>query len=178
MLKLDSEYFDMVRAQPLHRRRRRIEIFCSASGCRAEGLHPAPKGRGQGRIWFCPAHISAYNKSYNFFAGMNPAEIEAWQSSAIWGHRPLRDFAPTGGNHKRRVEDIFRFFTYKQRAKPVDPKKEAALRQLDLPADASRQDIKARFKYLVKLYHPDNNNGGQRDAKKLVEIIEAYNHLQ
>jgi DnaJ-class molecular chaperone len=39
-------------------------------------------------------------------------------------------------------------------------------------------EIKARFKELVKVYHPDANGGDARSGDKLREIIQAYNFLK
>ncbi len=48
-----------------------------------------------------------------------------------------------------------------------------ALEILGLPTLITKEDIKRRYKELVKRYHPDR--GG--DAKKLQEIKEAYELL-
>ena len=45
-------------------------------------------------------------------------------------------------------------------------------------AELKREDIKARFKALVKLHHPDANGGDVRSEEKLREIIQAYNYLK
>ena len=52
------------------------------------------------------------------------------------------------------------------------------MQTLDLPETAAKDEIKARFKELVKLHHPDANGGDQRSEDKLREIIQAYNYLK
>jgi DnaJ-class molecular chaperone len=47
-----------------------------------------------------------------------------------------------------------------------------------LTTAAERQEIKARFKELVKRHHPDANGGDKRSEDKLREIIQAYNYLK
>ena len=59
--------------------------------------------------------------------------------------------------------------------KPLERK---ALRTLDLADDASREEIKTRFKELVKIHHPDANGGDSRSEEKLREILQAYNYLK
>ena len=53
--------------------------LCAAIGCRYEGLYPAPKSRDELRdyIWFCLDHIRAYNKSWNYYDGLQGAALEA-----------------------------------------------------------------------------------------------------
>jgi DnaJ-domain-containing protein 1 len=63
----------------------------------------------------------------------------------------------------------------RRRLKPLELK---SLEALDLGADASRQQIKGRFKELVKRHHPDSNGGDTRSEDKLREIIQAYNYLK
>ena len=52
------------------------------------------------------------------------------------------------------------------------------LEALNLDETASRQQIKARFKTLVKRHHPDANNGARSSEDKLREVIQAYNYLK
>ena len=44
--------------------------------------------------------------------------------------------------------------------------------------DASPQEVKTRFKTLVKRHHPDANGGDRSSEDKLREIIQAYNYLK
>ncbi|NJR43155.1 MAG: DnaJ domain-containing protein [Akkermansiaceae bacterium] len=52
------------------------------------------------------------------------------------------------------------------------------LRQLNLEDSATKAEIKARFKDLVKRHHPDLNRGDRRSEDKLREVIQAYNYLK
>ena len=49
---------------------------------------------------------------------------------------------------------------------------------LDTVPELVPEDIKARFKELVKRHHPDVNGGDTRSEEKLREIIQAYNYLK
>ena len=53
-----------------------------------------------------------------------------------------------------------------------------ALDALGLDAGASAQDVKTRFKGLVKRHHPDANGGDRSSEDKLREIIQAYKYLK
>jgi DnaJ-class molecular chaperone len=53
-----------------------------------------------------------------------------------------------------------------------------ALDILGLEAGASAQEVKTRFKALVKRHHPDANGGDRSSEDRLREIIQAYNYLK
>jgi curved DNA-binding protein CbpA len=53
-----------------------------------------------------------------------------------------------------------------------------ALDALGLAERASKKEIKARFKELVKRHHPDRNGGDRSSEEKLRDIIQAYNYLK
>ena len=61
---------------------------------------------------------------------------------------------------------------WSSRANPVRPilERQQALAVLGLPPDATRQQIKRRYRELAKKYHPDR--GG--DQKEMRRIIAAY----
>src|SRR5579883_1271436 len=93
-MKLDSKYFDSIRVS-----RRRGgggepqdggAPLCQWRNCGKRGSHRAPKGRAsEGEYYyFCRDHVALYNKSYNYFAGMNDEEVASYHKSAATGHRP------------------------------------------------------------------------------------------
>ena len=53
-----------------------------------------------------------------------------------------------------------------------------ALDTLGLEIEATPQQVKTRFKELVKRHHPDANGGDRSTEDRLVEIIQAYNYLK
>jgi DnaJ-domain-containing protein 1 len=64
---------------------------------------------------------------------------------------------------------------WSSRVNPVRPivERQQALAVLGLPPDATRQQIKRRYRELAKKYHPDR--GG--DQKEMRRIIAAYQLL-
>ena len=58
------------------------------------------------------------------------------------------------------------------------PLEKKALETMQLKDGVSKEEIKARYKELVKEHHPDANGGDPRSADKLREVIQAYNHLK
>ena len=65
-----------------------------------------------------------------------------------------------------------------ERRRALRPLELKSLESLNLSAGAAREEIKARFKQLVKRHHPDANGGDKRSEDKLREIIQAYNYLK
>ncbi|MCB1443694.1 MAG: DnaJ domain-containing protein, partial [Methyloceanibacter sp.] len=92
----------------------------------------------------------------------------------------------TGYGYKFETADPFGLFGGKgpageppgQARRPLKRLERKALRQLNLEDNATKQDIKARFKELVKRLHPDHNNGDRSSEDKLREVIQAYNYLR
>jgi curved DNA-binding protein CbpA len=199
-MKLDSAYFNKIRidsAEP--RKPEPVRRACQMPGCDAGGTHRAPKGRAQEGeyFWFCLDHVREYNKSYNYFSGMNDAAIQAFQRDASIGHRPtwqmgvnakadetpVRGARPTGFNWSR-TKDPFRLFgegfqsTPEPERRKVHNMEARSLRTLGLDMSATSAEIKARYKLLVKRHHPDANGGDRSLEDRLREIIQAYSYLK
>ena len=49
---------------------------------------------------------------------------------------------------------------------------------MNLETTASLQDIKMRYKQLVKRYHPDANGGDKAAEERFKSINEAYSFLR
>ena len=164
---------------------------CDHHGCQAEGLHRAPKGRDRLKdyYWFCLNHVQAYNKAWNYFAGMTTEEVEAHNRSDLTGGRPSWPMGALGQISSREtIHDPYGFFRREQAkarkeeasSKEQDKKnrKQAAvdralsLFSLELPITLG--DLKARYKTLVKRHHPDANGGDKKAEERLKSINEAY----
>ena len=53
-----------------------------------------------------------------------------------------------------------------------------ALQVMGLGPDATLEDVKVKYKALVKQHHPDANGGDRSTEDRLIEIIKAYNYLK
>lgn len=204
-MKLDSKYFDSIRIKPgAEKAESRRQPICNWPGCEEVGCHKAPKGRGREGEYFsyCLAHVRAYNKNYNYFAGMSDEDVAHYQKASITGHRPtwssgVNAWAATGFRSAAQshmgfkpdfqTADPFEMFGAARGAPGQEPGKKQrvlrnverkSLRALDLDEDAQAPQIKARFKALVKLHHPDINGGDKQSEDRLREVIQAYNHLK
>lgn len=178
---------------------------CQWKGCDKPGSHRAPKGRGRDGEYFvfCVDHVRSYNAKYNYFNGMSDDEVAEFQKDAITGHRPTwkmggnsatEDGTKDKPNRKTgdwdaydKIKDPHGFFAWRAKKarkeaqtprKQVKPLELKALNALHLEAEASKDDIKTRFKELAKRHHPDTNGGDKRSEEKLREVIQAYNYLK
>ena len=206
-MKIDSKHFDSLRAKRSSAKAEPKVHHCQWKGCTQTGTHRAPMGRGhEGRYFiFCPDHVRQYNASYNYFDGMSDHDVEAFQKDARTGHRPTWKTGASSGSLGTKAKgaaanagvgrdggdnglnDPHGFFAWraKRTTEPEDqprryvkPLERKALDALHLPETATKDEIKARFKELVKRHHPDANGGDKRSEDKLREIIQAYNHLK
>ena len=195
-MKFDSKYFDCVRVKQDPAQEVPKEApSCQWKGCTAAGQHRAPRGRGREGEYYllCLEHIRQFNASYNYFAGMTNAAIEAYQKDSVTGHRPTWKAGANSWAHGtrhgmedvggRRFSDPHGFFSWRsttagEQRRSLKPLELKSLESLDLSPTAAREEIKARFKELVKRHHPDANGGDKRSEDKLREIIQAYNYLK
>ena len=91
-MKLGSKYFDSIRAAPKRAAEEKSASRhppCQWKGCEKPGPHKAPAGRGkEGQYYnFCLDHVRHYNAGYNYFDGMNDAEVDEFRKDALTGHR-------------------------------------------------------------------------------------------
>jgi DnaJ-domain-containing protein 1 len=166
---------------------------CEAEGCAEAGEFRAPRSRDQLNEyrWFCLDHVRAYNKQWDFYAGMAADEIEAhirrdttWQRPTwplgggastrlrddIRVHDPLGVFSGGLGGEEDRTEGF-------RRRRPATPEEKAAA-VLDLTLPVSLAEVKKQYKQLVKRHHPDANGGDKDAEERLKSINEAYATLR
>jgi hypothetical protein len=198
-MNLNSRLFDRIRVRSgRHEQPRAAAPSCDHPGCAAAGDHRAPKGRGrEGEYWhFCLDHVRAYNQSYNYFAGMSDEAVARYQKEAMVGHRPTWSMGVNGARKPGEAQPteyafddplgVFRAAGFAGRAAPepeprrpgVGPVARRAYDALGLEPGTSAEDVKARYKNLVKLHHPDANGGDRSLETRLREIIDAYNTLK
>jgi hypothetical protein len=165
--------------------------LCDHPGCAAGGDFRAPRSRLelQSYYWFCLNHVRAYNSAWNYYAGMSDAEIEAEiRRDTVWQRPSWRLGARHGPSP--RVHDAFGF----QReggpsnghgghgangaAARAASAQAQALAVFDLEPPLTAVQLKARYKVLVKLHHPDANGGDKAAEEKLKIINQAYATLK
>ena len=165
---------------------------CAVKGCEGEGAFRVPKSRDQlsTYIWLCLTHAREHNEKWDYFAGMSESEIERFRDEAVIGHRPTwplgkRAAGIPGGQGSYHVEDGFAVFgdvdEQHQPHKPVrvlTRLQRQAFDVLNLETSASLNEIKARYKELVKRHHPDANGGDRGSEDRFRDVLQAYRVLK
>lgn len=176
--------------------------MCEMPGCDKPGPHKSPKSRENLREhrWLCMGHARWVNENWNFFEGMSEAEVSKFQRDALTGHRPtwkLKDRHSTPWQMRAekarfagRTQDTYAVFEDGAAARVSSDAKAGtrqrilgklqtdALTALGLTAEASLNDVKRRYKELVKRYHPDVNGGDRSAEERLAQVIRAYGVLK
>jgi hypothetical protein len=169
---------------------------CDHPGCGAGGDFRAPRSRLEldRYYWFCLEHVRAYNVAWNYYAGMSQSEIEAeirwdtvWQRPS-WklgerhgpGPRIGDPFGVySGGEHgfERRTNGSRDRHAGDAQSRAVSAR-EQALAVFDIEPPFTPARLKARYKVLVKLHHPDAHGGDKQAEERLKIINQAYATLK
>ena len=136
---------------------------CDHDGCDEVGDRPAPKATNRPERWyFCEAHAAEYNRNWNYFAGLSAADTAAREAdeAAETGFSRARHWAWTDADAGRSRAEL------------------DALTTLGLGGDADRAAIKAAYRRLAKINHPDIRPGDPAAAARFQAVQAAYDLLQ
>lgn len=163
---------------------------CGIKGCENEATCRVPKSRDlSDYVWVCQKHAREHNEKWDYFKGMTEEDIARFQEEALTGHRPTwplgkRAAGMSGGQGSYHVEDDFAVFGENEPEKPRRPERvltglqRQAFDTLGLEPSATLNEIKARYKELVKRFHPDANGGDRGTEERLKQVIKAYSVLR
>ena len=173
---------------------------CEWPSCHKAATARAPKSREMINQYyqFCTAHAAEYNKTWNFFAGMSEGEARRQREAIAIGDRPTWAFRASRqareaanlaakGERAQNFSDPFSVFgagaaSARTQAQPaqrhIGKIERQALSDLDLDSAATPEDVKTRYKELLKRCHPDNNGGDRSAEDKLTRVIRAYKTLK
>jgi hypothetical protein len=188
-MNLNSPLFDRVRIRAEAEETLGEPRPCDRPGCGKFGGYKAPMGRNrEGQYFhFCLVHVQEYNKTYNYFNGMSDDAVLAYQKDALTGHRPTQPMnvnskvemrAKEGLNAAEILERLRRARAKAAPRRTIGNAARKALDTLGLDETASAEDIKHRFKELVKRFHPDANGGDRSMEDRMRAVIEAHNYLK
>tara|TARA_B100001971_G_scaffold207800_1_gene228527 strand:+ start:70 stop:681 length:612 start_codon:yes stop_codon:yes gene_type:complete len=166
---------------------------CDVPSCPQEGAHRAPKTRALDEYYhFCVDHVREYNNNWNYFEGMSQQDVEQHMYNTMTWDRPTWASTLAGlnaDNLKSRIYEGLRMdglnmgggFSAEddQTAsfESVLPKPELdALATLNLEPPVTWDDIRTRYKKLVKKHHPDIS--GDHDGEAIKQINLAYSILK
>ena len=166
-----------------------MKNICEWENCKEIGDYKAPLERDNSKNfkWLCEEHIKLFNKSWDYFLGMNQSEIENFLKSDMTWHRPTQRFGSSDNFFNilwnNALNDKFNFFkndknVHNLNGKKLSEKDIDAFKIMGLELNASWPIIQKKFKTLVKKFHPDKNSGNKQFEDKLKRITLAYSHLK
>ncbi len=139
--------------------------ICDRHGCDRPGDRPAPKAPNSRERWyFCEEHAAEYNRNWDYFAGLSAeeaAEREANERRSASGFAEASHYGWGGPGDGTRSRDEMR-----------------ALSVLELDADAAFDAVRAAWRRLAKVNHPDVNPNDPEAAKRFHAIQAAYEVLR
>jgi len=178
---------------------------CSWENCELEGEYRAPKSKSQIReyYYFCIEHVRIYNNSWNYYEGMSDQDVENLVRSDLTWNRPTWPLSKSFDKRPQfdesiNVENIYFSNIYNNFDDPLDlmaehsnndfivlnnkvskftEEEKRALRKLELDSSLTINDLKNRYKVLVKKYHPDVNGGNKNLEETLKQINTSYRLL-
>lgn len=166
---------------------------CAVNGCPADGSYRAPMSplKVDEYQWLCLDHVREHNSRWDFFRGMSAADVERYLKDNQIGHRPTWAIgvnrAKTAAHRWSAFRDPIGLFSGAEgpTARPEQPRgrhlgalQRQALETLNLDETATLKDVKARYKELVKQFHPDANGGDRSCEDRLKGVIRAYRTLR
>ena len=180
---------------------------CEWPGCESKGTYRAPVSpeRLQEFRWFCLDHVREYNKAWNYFSGWTEEELEAqnradrtwerptwtfkegakvspqnWphtegQAWARWGFKDPHDVLGDSATQNPGKADPAK----KRRFRRLTRDEERAMDTLGLPHEVETlEEVRTRYRELVKDLHPDMNGGARTDEARLGRVIRAWDILR
>ena len=164
--------------------------LCEWPNCEVIGEYKAPRSREDLNSvrWFCMDHIRVYNKSWNYYEGMSDKQVEADLRDDTSWNRPSWPFAGMEKKYQYKdptpdIDDFNGAFgqhadpetnSSSQQCHKPDSQEAKAMAILDLTPPVTTDQIKRRYKELVKLHHPDANGGDKKAEEKFKQISIAY----
>lgn len=178
---------------------------CEWPGCEAPACYRAPLSPDNINEfrWFCLDHVREYNRAWNYFSGWSEAALdEQMRADRTW-ERPTWDFKNGKPQHQGGPHSDGRAWSRWGFSDPMEVLGDAATqnpgaaserrtrfrrltgdegRAMDVlgldHAIESREDVRTRYRELVKDLHPDMNGGARGDEERLGRVIRAWDILK
>ena len=166
-----------------------MKTICDWNNCNNIGQYKAPIERDNSKKYrlLCLQHIKEFNKNWNYFENMNDTEILEFIKSDMTWHKPTQNFSAQDNFFKilwnnALKDDLNKNGINKNHAKIAQlnfsNKDLKAFDILGLDVTKNWENIRSKFKKLVKKFHPDMNSGNKKFEEKLKVITLAYTQLK
>ncbi len=159
---------------------------CDKPGCGKPAEYRAPKDRRlTDYYWFCLEHVREYNAQWDYYRDMTPSEIEAELKRDVCWQRPTWRLGDRAGVDPTMFSDPLGLggeaFGGAEQSRPddrssvrADPALIAAVKILETDFPPELKAVRASYKRLAKMYHPDSNGGDKTAEERFKDITEAY----
>jgi len=166
-----------------------MKTICDWNNCNNIGEYKAPVEKDNTKKYrlLCLEHIKEFNKNWNYFENMNDTEIIEFIKADMTWHKPTQNFSAQDNFFKilwnnALKEDLSKNGVSKNRVKQTlfnfSDKDLKAFEILSLDISTNWENIRSKFKKLVKKFHPDMNSGNKKFEEKLKVITLAYTQLK
>ena len=172
---------------------KKIIKICDSENCNEKGEYRAPKSRIRLNeyLYFCLKHIKEYNKSWDFYKGLTVNQIElSMRKDTVWD-RPswplkgdpnkvldqINEFISNDYNLFKKDKDFREFDKNRLEDVSLTPEQNKALHLFGLKLPVNLEELKKKYKKLVKIFHPDVNDNNKEAENKFKEINESYKIL-
>jgi len=166
-----------------------MKTICDWNNCYELGEYKAPieKDNSKNYRLLCLTHIKSFNKNWNYFAGMDDGQIYDFLKSDITWHKPTQSFSSSDNFFKVLWNNTLKNeldksklksqFNYMNQFK-FSHNDLKAFSVLGISVGLQWSKVQAKFKKLVKKFHPDINSGNKKYEDKLKIITLAYTQLK
>tara|TARA_B100000963_G_scaffold349124_1_gene357734 strand:+ start:1874 stop:2389 length:516 start_codon:yes stop_codon:yes gene_type:complete len=166
-----------------------MKNICDWNNCNNVGEYKAPVEKDNSKKYrlLCLEHIKEFNKNWNYFENMNDSEIIDFIKADMTWHKPTQNFSAQDNFFKvlwnnALKDEIGQNGIDKSRANLAhfnfSDKDLKAFEILGLDVSRNWENIRSKFKKLVKKFHPDMNSGNKKFEEKLKVITLAYTQLK
>jgi len=166
-----------------------MKNICDWNNCFEIGEYKAPIEKDNSKKYrlLCLKHVKEFNRNWNYFAGMNDAQIYDFLKSDMTWHKPTQSFSSSDNFFKvlwnNALKDELNNSKFKNQFNHMekfkfDQNDIRAFGILGISVGLKWEKIQNKFKTLVKKFHPDINLGNKKYEEKLKLITLAYTQLK
>ena len=166
-----------------------MKNICDWNNCFEEGSYKAPIEKDNSKKYrmLCLNHIKEFNKNWNYFEGMDDKQINEFIKSDMTWHKSTQSFSSSDNFFKvlwnNALNENLNKYKVNGQFDHINQFKfnhndVKAFGILGLSIGIKWENIKEKFKKLVKKYHPDMNAGNKKYEDKLKVITLAYTQLK
>jgi hypothetical protein len=166
--------------------------LCHHDGCREPGKFRAPRAPDvlDDYLWFCQTHVREYNQKWNFFDGTTEAEINAQQSKdKVWERKTKPFIDPeTRAWARLGIEDAQQVLGGNATQNPgrnvpggsrrLPSTEQRAIDILEARDTWTKTELRAAYKKLIKVLHPDINGGDRSQEEQLQLVVWAWEQIK